>query len=147
MAFSYPYQGACPFGLCLRPVGENSPAFASWNYHPPYLPPSIAIAVGNNSEILTEPMLFQIPFGQRPDRLPLEKAQPLDHPVGWREMTRLTLISPVVDQPSPEVQAVAAIAPIQLQTGPAYCIELGFDGEHQGQEVDLRSALPLVLSW
>jgi hypothetical protein len=68
----------CAFGICLRPIKDSSESivFSSWTYHPPYLPPALGIAIATNSENLTEPMLFQIPFGQRPDQASAEKAQP-----------------------------------------------------------------------
>lgn len=135
--------GACPFGICLRstsqaPQAGNAMAFSSWAYFPPYLPPSISIAVGTNSEILTEPMLFQIPFGQRPDQAPVEKAQPLKHPLGLREITRIEVVVPSVnlvscEQVSPELQAVVDMHQVKLRGGTDYGVELGFDGETQGQ--------------
>jgi hypothetical protein len=62
--------------------------------------------VGKNSEVLFEPMLFQISFGQRPDQTPPEKAQPLEHPSDLRNITRVEMISPVTTSPSSEFQAV-----------------------------------------
>jgi hypothetical protein len=69
------------------------------------------------------------------------------HPIGWREITRVTVISPVRDQPSDVWQAVLDRGQVQLEFGAEYCIELGFDGEVQGQRLDYLSALPLVLCW
>lgn len=148
----------CPFGICLRPSkgsGEAVPselrsalcAFPSWEYHPPYLPASLSIAVGNNSEELAEPMLFQIPFGKRPDQASPEKAQPLEHPLGLREITRVEVVTPVATRPSPELQAVLDTQQVKLSTGEDYCIELGFDGEAQKQHVDFRPDLPLIIHW
>lgn len=37
--------------------------------------------------------------------------------------------------------------PIKIQTGPAHLMELGFDGETQGQHHDFRPALPLIVHW
>jgi Glyoxalase-like domain len=142
-------SGGCPFGICLRPEEESSDivAFASWQYHPPYLPITRSIAVGNNSDVLTEPMLFQTPFGQRPDRYSAEKSQPLIHGNGWREITRVELVSPAANNLSPEFQAVINTNQIKLRLGVEYCVELGFDGEMQEQRVDLRPELPLIVSW
>jgi hypothetical protein len=139
----------CPFGICLRPSkgSGDAVAFSSWDYHPPYLPATLSIAVGNNSEVLTEPMLFQISFGKRPDQAPPEKTQPLEHPIGLREITRVEVVSPVVTYPSPEFQAVLDTQQVKLRIDEAYCIELGFDDETQRQQVDFRPGLPLLLSW
>lgn len=155
-------QRVCPFGICLRLAAnsgvtnfEETAAFSSWDYQPPYLPETVSIAVGTNSDLLTEPMLFQIPFGCRPDQSPPEKAQPLEHPLGLREITRVELVSPVAyalpdaqpTQPSLELQAVLDSNHIKLRAGDAYSVELGFDGEGQGQQLDFRPELPLVVSW
>ncbi|MEA5574087.1 hypothetical protein [Calothrix sp. UHCC 0171] len=75
------HNGTSPFGIILRPVAgfengfENATIFSSWEYRPPYLSGTMSIRVGNNSDILTEPILFQISFGMRPDRFPPEKRQ------------------------------------------------------------------------
>ena len=142
-------SGACPFGVCLRSTtpDRDSIAFSSWAYHPPYLPAPMSIAVGTNSSVLTEPMLFQTPFGQRPDRYPPQKAQPLEHPIGWQEVTRVELVRPTANPPSPALQAAIATDEIGLRVGAEYWVELGFDGEAQGQRVDFQPELPLVISW
>jgi hypothetical protein len=155
----------CPFGISLRPATDppEPAAFPHWDYHPPYLPETLSIAVATNSEVLTEPMLFQIPFGKRPDQLPPVKAQPLDHPLGFREITRVEIITPVTTAPSPELQIFLDNNHIKIRNGLDYCVELGFDGERQGQQMDLRSPsaqaelspkaqvelskLPLIISW
>jgi hypothetical protein len=141
-------SGACPFGVCLRSTTNDgdSIAFPHWAYRPPYLPEPLSIAVGTNSGVLNEPMLFQTPFGQRPDRFS-KQVQPLEHPIGWQEITRVELISPAADRPSPALQAVLNTDRVKLRAGVGYCVELGFDGEVQGHQVDFRPGLPLVVSW
>ena len=142
-------KGACPFGICLRPVmgGVDRVAFESWAYRPPYLPEPTSISVGTNSEAIAEPMLFQTPFGKRPDRFPTQKQQPLNHPLNLREITRVELVSPAASRPSPELQAVANTGQVKLRFGEEYCIELGFDGEDKRQQADFRPHLPLIFSW
>lgn len=51
------HHGVCPFGICLRPAlgFGNTVAFSSWAYHPPYLPNTLSIEVGKNSDVLAEP--------------------------------------------------------------------------------------------
>ena len=142
-------SGRCPFGLCLRPAtGElDNVPFKSWAFRPPYLPETLSISVGTNSDNLAEPMLFQTPFGKRPDRFPAEKTQPLNHHLNLREVTRVELISPAANRPSPELHAVVKTGQVKLRAGDEYCCELGFDGEQKGQQVDFRPHLPLVMSW
>ncbi len=139
---------ACPFGICVRSTGDpGETAFPIWAYQPTYLPPGVSIAAGTNSKIVTEPLLFQIPFGQRPDRYTDSKIQPLAHPIGVREITRVEIISPHASDRSPALQALLATDLVKLRWGEEYCIELGCDGEARGQSVDFRSDLPLIISW
>jgi hypothetical protein len=144
-----PLKNTCPIGIGFRPAesSKESTAFPSWDYRPPYLPETLSISVATNNEILSEPWLFQIPFGGRPDRLPPEKAQPLNHPDGLREITRVEIISPVATSPSLALQAVIDSHQIQLQHGTDYYVELGFDEEKQGQRTDFRPRLPLIMRW
>lgn len=107
----------------------------------------MSIAVGNNSDILTDPMLFQISFGMRPDRYSPEKTQPLEHRVNLREITRVELVTPASNNPSPELQAMLDAEIIQQRLGEEYCVELEFDGEMGGQKTDFRPKLPLIFSW
>ncbi|WP_333207573.1 hypothetical protein [Microcoleus sp. SVA1B1] len=107
----------------------------------------MSIAVGTNSDVLTEPMLFQIPFGKRPDRYSAQKSQPLEHSLGLREITRVELVTPCGNNPSPELQAVIDTNQVKIRVGAEYFVELGFDGEVQGQQVDFRPGLPLIISW
>ncbi|WP_271254111.1 hypothetical protein [Pseudanabaena sp. Chao 1811] len=140
---------ACPFGICLRSVtaSNGTVPFSHWAYHPPYLPETMSIAVGTNSHLLNEPMLFQIPFGKRPDQYPPEKAQPIEHSHGLREITRLAMVSPTANNISPEFQAVIDSNILNIREGKNYCIEIGFDGEIQGNQLDCRPELPMILFW
>ena len=142
-------QSECPFGICLRPKASdsNSVAFPHWTYQPVYLPEPLSIAMGTNSDILSEPLLFQTPFGQRPDQYSPDKAQPIEHPIGWREVTRVELIQPMTNSPSPALQAVLGTAQVSRRIGNHHGIALGFDGEQSGQHIDCRPGLPLIFSW
>lgn len=139
----------CPFGICLRSTDRSGavPPFPTWNYQPPYLPPAMSIPVATNAALLTEPMLFCSPFGQRPDAYTGTKVQPLTHALGLREVTRVTIVSPSASQPSAELQALVHAGWIALRQGSEYRLELGFDGELQGQQMDLRPVLPLLFCW
>lgn len=140
---------ACPFGFCVRatshPTGDLP--FSTWDYHPPYLPEFLSIPVATNANVLTEPLLFSLPFGQRPDTYPLEKRQPLEHVAGLCEITRVEMASPHANHLSLELQAAVASNLIQVRLGREYILKLGFDGELQGQTADFRPALPLIFHW
>ena len=141
---------ACPLGLGFRPKvqREVNVPFSSWEYRPPYLPSPLSLHVATNASVLTEPMLFYLPFAQRPDRYPKANRPPLaHHRAGVRAVTRVELISPHANRLSPEMAAVTGTGLMQIRAGPEYLIELGFDGESQGQQADFRPLLPLTFQW
>lgn len=140
---------ACGVGFCFRPsaVPSDATPFATWDYRPPYLPPSVGIAVATNSRIVSEPMLFCTPMGGRPDAAPLARRQPLHHELGIRELTRAALVSPHAERPSAELRAAVEAGLLALRRGREYRLELTFDGATSGGEVDLGPELPLVLRW
>ena len=142
-------RGNCPFGICLRPATHSSQAipFSTWAYHPAYLPDSLSIAVGMNNTVLTEPWLFYSSFGKRQDTYPEQQRQPLKHPAGLTEITRVTIAIPDANLLSPELQAIVNHNLIQLHQGEPYQLELGFDGETQGACVDFQPELPLKFYW
>jgi hypothetical protein len=142
-------RGACPFGIAFRPRTPHDPIapFSTWAYQPSYLRAPLSIHVATNTMIQSEPMLFYLPFAQRPDIHPAATRQPLRHPAGLREVTRVTLISPRTNGLSPAMTAVIGSGLLQLHLGPEYLLELGFDGESRGQQVDFRPFLPLAFRW
>jgi hypothetical protein len=142
-------ETACGFGFCFRPSGArpDPTPFTTWDYHPPYLSPSIGIPVATNSAIVTEPMLFCLPSGERPDAAPPARRQPLRHPLGVREITRAELVSPHAERPSTELGAAVEAGLLALRRGREYRLEITFDRAARGREANLGPELPLVLRW
>jgi hypothetical protein len=142
-------SGSCPFGFGFRPRANDvaSPPFPAWEYRPPYLPESWSFQVATNAALLTEPMLFYLPFLQRPDARPSAGRQQVEHKAGHREITRVEMLSPCADSLSPASAAVVSANLIRMRTGKEYLVEVGFDGESLGRVADCRPALPLVLRW
>jgi hypothetical protein len=137
-------SGACPLGLGFRSRIQHDVRipFSSWEYRPPYLPAPFCLHVATNANVLTEPMLFYLPSGLRGAKRPA-----LMHPAGLRELTRVEVVSPHADSVSPEMAAVTGDGLAGFRAGPEYLVELGFDGESQGQHRDFRPLLPLVFRW
>jgi hypothetical protein len=143
-----PGSGWNPFGLCFRPVA-GAPLhlpFNTWDYRPPYLPPELSIPMAESAGCSQEPLLFALPFAQRPDRYPPDKRQPLEHASGARRLTRLVLHQPG-EEWSDSLRAVAALGLVSLQRSRAFLLEVEFDSLRQGRAVDLRPAAPLLLRW
>jgi hypothetical protein len=141
-------DGACPFGLCFRSTGPGAtPPFSAWKYAPGYLPPSLSIQVGNNSEVLAEPMLLHMPFGSRPDKVPEARRQPVAHRIGFREVTRVRLIQPEAVALSPELGSLLGCGSFSVVPGPSHALELGFDHEQEGKSVTFAPELPITFHW
>jgi hypothetical protein len=138
---------ACPFGVSLRPArpGTDELPFASWQYRPEYLPDPLCFHVATDSASPETPLLFYLPFGGRPDSKP-EPRQPMQHPIGFREITRVLVCGPV----APKAETAAAFAQagaITFEGRQPPLLEIGFDGERAGLRADLRPLLPLLFCW
>jgi hypothetical protein len=141
-------DGACPFGLIFRSTdGSDSPPFSSWPYTPSYMPPSVVVHVGTNADVSSEPMLFYIASAPRPDQVPNERRQPIEHAIGLREITRVRWIRPDVTALSAELTAVAGRGIFSVGAGPAHALEIGFDHERSGKSQPLKPELPVTLFW
>ena len=137
-------QGACPFGIVLRPPDEevdSQPPFASWPYRPAYLPPGIAIHVARGTH-LTDPEFFYLGFRRDRSRPP---QQPIEHDLPVRSLTGITVWRPA----GPGFgagKALPATDTLVLRDADDYLMELRFDEPSRGI-ADLRPTLPLTLRW
>ncbi len=139
---------ASPFGLALRPTqpGNAQVPFPGWAYHPAYLPASLAIHVGAGVPE-SEPWLFYLAFGRRPDDPARIPRPTIDHPAGVQEITGVRLFGPGLGNPSAVAQAVAAALPVEMADASSHKAEITFDRARTGHSADLRPVLPLVLHW
>jgi hypothetical protein len=142
-------DGACPFGLAFRPASAHSSEvpFSAWEYRPNYLPPSACFYVGNNSHLLTEPMLVYLPFRRRPEGNSSLPPESLRHATGFKELTRVELVSPHAGRPFAELHAVTRTGLVALRSGAEFRIELGFEGELNGKTADFSPSLPMSIHW
>lgn len=138
---------ASPFGIGLRPArGQPRVApFPAWDYLPPYSP--LVMPVAQSSRQIGEPLLFFIPFHWRMDELPAAEREPIEHPLGVRELTSVRVHVQKMSTPSLSMQRVVATGALQIEAGTESLMELGFDDGRRGGRADLRPILPLVLHW
>ena len=135
-----------PFGLLFRPAIEKpSIPFKTWAYYPDYLPKNVAIYVGENSDRLDEPAVFYLPFARPQSKI--RQTQPLEHPIGFREISSVCIYLPSLATRSPTLQAVEKIEGIKLKQSDRYCLEVYFDREKQGKFKDFQPDLPLTFCW
>jgi hypothetical protein len=137
-------QGACPFGIVLRPLVagvDTQPPFVSWPYRPSYMPPGVAIDVARDTP-LTDPEFFYLRF--RGDRSRVAQ-EPVDHDLPVRSLTGITVWRPA-GPGSDATKALQAAGLVVFRDAAEYLMELRFDEPSRGS-ADLRPMLPLALRW
>ncbi|MET4675580.1 MULTISPECIES: VOC family protein [unclassified Luteibacter] len=137
---------AAPFGVCFRPstAGEK-PAFPAWEYRPVYLPPALKVDVGYAP--VSEPMWFFLSFARRPDEAPIERAQPLEHANGFRDMTSVRVTTPYSQAFSSPANCANQLQGFDIAHGDEHLVVLGIDHGASGQTHDLRPGLPMIINW
>jgi len=137
--------GASPFAVVLRPAagGEVAPPFASWAYHPSYLPPHLAIHVAEAAP-LGEPAFFYLGFARAPA---LVDAPPRAHPLGLGRLTDVQIAGPGGAAPSPAALTLQKAGLVQFVEAPRHAMTLTFDDARARGSADLRPDLPLLFRW
>jgi hypothetical protein len=130
---------ASPFGICLRPADSHTtePPFPAWEYRPPYLPEPLCYHIGEAG--VEEPMWVYLSFMRRGQR----EQWFSDHPIGIREVTGLTLVTPAPLR-SAASQKIVASGVLATRAGATPLLEIEFDGGRRDQTVDFRPDLPFV---
>lgn len=132
-------DNASPFGICLRPVDsqDTGPPFPAWEYRPLYLSDPLSMHIGEAG--IEEPMWVYLSFMRRVHR----EQQFTEHPIGTREITRLTLTTPVPFS-SKVSQKVVESGILATRMGSTSLLEIEFDGNRRKQYTDFRPHLPFV---
>jgi hypothetical protein len=132
---------ASPFGLIVRANNESTDVpFPGWRYCPEYFRADQCFHVGENSDLLEEPLCICMPLD-----MPLPEAQlRLANP--HMTVTELRLSVPVV-RPSLTLEAVADCEGISLRLNEPHRLELVFNEEEEGKSEDMTPNLPLVVRW
>jgi hypothetical protein len=135
-------HNASPFGICLRPVDSQdaAPPFPTWEYRPAYLPDPLVMHIGDVG--IEEPMWVYLSFMRRAQR----EQWFIEHPIGIREITGLTLTSPVPLR-SPVAQKIVESGVLSARTGATSLLEIEFDSNRRNEHVDFRPHLPLVFQF
>jgi len=130
---------ASPFGICVRPAhpqDAGSP-FLAWEYRPAYLPDPLSMQIGEAG--IEEPMWVHLSFMRRAQR----EQWFIEHPIGIREITGLTLTTPVALR-SNVSQKIVESGILATRTGAASLLEIEFDGNRRKEHMDFRPYLPFV---
>lgn len=115
-------HNASPFGICVRPVDTQDTGlpFPAWRYRPAYLPDPLVMHIGDVG--IEEPMWVYLSFMQRAQR----EQWFIEHPVGIREITGLTLATPVPLR-SNVSQKIVESGILATQMGATSLLEIEFD--------------------
>ncbi|HUG17064.1 MAG TPA: VOC family protein [Thermomicrobiales bacterium] len=142
--FRWRQTAACPFGICLRSTDAADPApFATFDYMAPWLPEGTAIPMARGA-MTVEPLLFIKPDSMQGGAA---TSEPVEHPLGLRQMTGVHVVSAGCELPSDSLRAVQRQGIVSVSQGEGHLLELTFDGGQRGKAADLRPELPLVVSW
>jgi hypothetical protein len=130
---------ASPFGICLRPVDsqDTEPPFTAWEYRPAYLADPLFMHIGEAG--IEEPMWVYLSFMRRVHR----EQWFIEHPIGIREITGLTLTTPVPLRSNASLKIVES-GILANRTGTTSLLEIEFDGNRRKQQMDFRPHLPFV---
>lgn len=130
---------ASPFGICVRPARsqDTGSTFPAWEYRPAYLPHPLCMHIGEAG--IEEPMWVHLSFMQRVQR----ERWFTEHPSGVREITRLTLTTPVRLR-SNASQKIIESGVLTTRTGPTSLLEIELDGHRRKERVDFRPHLPII---
>jgi Glyoxalase-like domain len=132
-------HNASPFGICLRPVDPQDTGlpFPAWEYRPAYLPDPLVMHIGDVG--IEEPMWVYLSFMRRAQR----EQWFIEHPIGLREITGLTLTTPVLLR-SNVSQKIVENGILATRTGATSLLEIEFDGNRRKEQMDFRPHLPFV---
>jgi len=132
---------ASPFGLVVRRIADMADdPFHGWYYYPEYFSDDGYFLVGENSDVLQEPLCICMPM------MPSAPAgQPLS-PAPFTELTEVSISVPV-ERPSQVLEFIAQCNRLTLIPGQSHCLDIVFNDAKDGQSRDLRPDLPLVIRW
>lgn len=130
---------ASPFGICMRPVNpqDTESPFPAWEYRPAYLPEPLVMHIGEAG--IDEPMWVHLSFMRRAQR----EGWFTEHPIGVREITRLTLATPTPLR-SDASQKIVKSGILGTRTGATSLLEIEFDGNWRNEYMDFRPYLPFI---
>jgi hypothetical protein len=132
---------ASPFGVMLRATDSVSEQkFHGWPYFADYLGPDLYFLIGDNSDVLEEPLCVLMPANMP---LPAVKRPPT-HP--FELVTELRIGVPV-GTASNTLNAVGNVDGVTVELKTPHHMEIVFNAYRAGCLRDFRPSLPLTILW
>ncbi len=129
-----------PFGIILNRTSDENVGmpFSGWKYQPDYFEPPNAFHVGDNSEILEEPLCIYVPFIG-----PIYRKEEIGK---FKSITNVQLSVPL-EGISDVLRTLKAADRLQIELGGEHLITITLDGGCSESSRDFRPHLPLIIHW
>ena len=92
-------------------------------------------------------MWFFLSFAKRPDQMPPERAQPIEHANGFRQITAVRVTIASGEAFSAAASCANQLSEFEIIQGNEQLMELEIGHGVQGRTHDFRPGLPLVMNW
>lgn len=130
-----------PFGMIVRTIpGSTGVPFPGWHYYPEYFPDDQCFLVGENADVLEEPLCICMPTD-------LPRPKNLLHPENPLKVVTELIVSVPVGRPSVVLDTVARCDGITLRLNEPHGLELVFNHGETRQSKDMTPDLPLTVRW
>lgn len=131
---------ASPFGIILtrKTAANTGMPFSGWKYQSDYFDPPNAFHVGNNSDILEEPLCIYVPFAGPVNR---------KEDAGKFNFISNVHISVPLAEFSETLRALGATDRLQIELGSEHLVVMTLDRGNLGLSKDFRPDLPLIIEW
>ncbi|MBJ7555478.1 hypothetical protein [Marinomonas spartinae] len=133
-------ENASPFGIVLTRTNDSKLGmpFSGWKYQPDYFEPPNAFHVGENSEILEEPLCIYVPFIGPVSRI---------EEIGTFKSISNVQLSVPLEKMSDTLLTLLSADRLDIELGSEHMAVLTLDNGRRGLSKDLRPVLPLMIHW
>ena len=130
-----------PFGLIAKAaIDSKDTPFPGWHYYPEYFGDDQYFHVGENSDLLEEPLCVCMPSNLSRPEIPPKSENPL-----W-VLTELRISVPVI-QPTPPLEAFSKCERVSLRLNEPHRMEIVFNEKKEGRTKDMTLEYPVVIHW
>lgn len=130
-----------PFGLIAKSATESKDVpFPGWHYYPEYFGDDQYFHVGENSDLLEEPLCVCMPTNLSRPETPPKSENPL-----WT-LTELRISVPVI-KPTPPLEAFSRCEAVSLKLNEPHRMEIVFNEKKGGRTKDMTPEYPVVIYW
>ena len=132
---------ASPFGMVVRTESPSTDfPFPGWPYFPEYLTGGEYFHIGDNSDVLDEPLCILLPSYPQSAFTQPDPAEP------FTTITSVRIDVPVT-KPSVALQSLSEMERVSIHYGEPHLMEIVFGDGIKKQQKDFRPVLPMKIYW